>query len=255
MSREEKVKRFRLLHRAPHTFVIPNAWTIGTAKRLESLGFEAIATTSAGIALDLGLRDGEVGRRHSLDIASSIARAVDVPVSADLENCFSDEPVGCADTIREAIALGLAGGSIEDSTGIPEQPIYPLEYAVNRVRSAAEAAHNEGQDFVLTARAENFLHGRPDLDDTIARLNAYADAGADVLFAPGLPDLASVRAVQAAVNRPINVLLMPTAPFSLTDLVGAGVGRVSLGSLLARTAELSVIETATKYLRKSPFIR
>ncbi len=163
-----------------------NAWTVGTAKQLAALGFEAIATTSAGIAMDVGLEDGQAGRGRTLAVAAAIASAVDLPVSADLENCFADDPEGCAETVRAGIDVGLAGGSIEDFTGRPEEPFYPFDQAVARVRAAASAAHDEGRDFVLTARTENFLHGRPDIDDTIARLKAFEEAGADVLFAPGI---------------------------------------------------------------------
>lgn len=246
-SRAAKVERFRALHTASKTFVIANAWTVGTAKQLAALGFEAIATTSAGIAMDVGLDDGQAGRGRTLAVGAAIASAVDLPVSADLENCFADEPEGCADTIRAAIDLGLAGGSIEDFTGRPDDPIYAFDEAVDRVRAAVSAGHDEGRDFVLTARAENFLHGRPDIDDTINRLKAFEQAGADVLFAPGLPDLDSVRAVRAAITKPINVLMSGPANFSVDDLVEAGIERISLGPRLARAAERAVIAAALEF--------
>lgn len=246
-----KAERLRALHQG-RTFILPNAWSVGSAVRLAGLGFSAIGTTSAGVALDVGLEDGQAGRDHSLAVTAAIARAVDLPVSADLENGFDDSAEGCATTVLDAIGLGVAGGSIEDATGRAADPIYPIEHAVARIRATVAAIHAAGNDFVLTARAENFLHGRADLADTIARLRAFEEAGADVLFAPGLPDLEAVRAVRAAINRPLNVLLgSDGAGLTVRDLETAGVARVSLGSALARTADRAFLGVARSLLDES----
>jgi 2-methylisocitrate lyase-like PEP mutase family enzyme len=237
-TQSEKIARFRQLHEGGTPFILANAWTVGSARTLTRLGFEAIGTTSAGLALDLGLEDGEVGRDRTLANARAIAAATHLPVSADLEDGFGDTPEACADTIRQAIDGGLAGGSIEDSTGKPDAPVHSLDLAVARVRAAVEAARASGTGFVVTARAENFASGRPDLDDTITRLKAFAEAGADVLFAPNLPDLAAIRAVCSALDKPVNVLMGYRAPaLSQADLEQAGVRRISIGSALPRAAE------------------
>jgi len=254
-TQTEKAALFRKMHEERRAFVMANAWDAGSARRLTSLGFEALGTTSAGLALSLGLDDGEVGRDGTLANALTIVRATHLPVSADLENCFADDPAGCAETIHYAIDVGLAGGSIEDATGRPDDPIYPFELAVARVRAAAEEAHGGGRDFVLTARAENFLHGRSDLDDTIARLRAFAEAGADVLFAPGLPDLFSVKAICEAVGKPVNVLMgLSAPPLSAADLASVGVARISLGSALARTAEAAMVHAASWIRERGTFV-
>ena len=244
MTQALKARHLRALHRS-HTFILPNAWSVGSAMRLAELGFSAIGTTSAGIALGIGREDGQAGRAHSLAVNAAIAQAVDLPVSADLENGFDDSADGCAGTVLDAIGLGVAGGSIEDSTGCPADPIYPIEHAVARIRATVRAIQAEGHDFVLTARAENFLHGRADLADTIARLKAFEDAGADVLFAPGLPDIEAVRAVRAQTTRPLNVLLgSDNTGLTVCDLEAAGVERISLGSALARAADRAFVDAA-----------
>ena len=216
---------------------MPNPWDVGTARILAGLGFEALATTSAGLAYTLGRRDGEgaVTRDEALEHSALIAAATDLPVNGDLENGFGHDPESVAETIRGAAAAGLVGCSIEDSTSAPGEPIYPLAHAVERIAAAVEAAAALPFPFTLTARAENFLHGRSDLDDTIARLQAFEKAGADVLYAPGLRDIEDIRTVCAAVSKPVNVLALPGAP-SVEVLAAAGVRRISLGSGFIRTA-------------------
>jgi 2-methylisocitrate lyase-like PEP mutase family enzyme len=228
---------FLALHRREGAFVLPNAWDAGSARLLASLGFEALATTSAGLAFSKGVKDSAAAltRRDVLDNAREIVEATDLPVSADLEDGFGASPRECADTIRAAAEVGLVGGSIEDASGDADAPIFPLEQATARVAAAVEAAR--GLPFVLTARAENFLWGRPDLDDVVARLQAFEAAGADVLYAPGLPDLAAVRRVCAAVARPVNVVTgLGPARWSVAELAQAGARRVSVGGSLARAA-------------------
>src|SRR5919112_4862449 len=225
-SQQEKGERFRELHRRAGTFVMPNPWDAGSARMLAGLDFEALATSSGACAGTLGRRDGAVTRDEALAHARAIVEAVDLPVSADLERCFADEPAGVAETICLAAGVGLAGASVEDATGRPERPLYSLEEARARVRAAAEAARSLGIPFVLTARAENFLRGNPDLGDTIARLRAYEAAGADVLMAPGLPDLEAVRAVCAALSRPFNFMAgIKGKSFPIEELAAAGVKR------------------------------
>lgn len=237
MTQFEKAQAFRALHARPGAFVIPNPWDAGSARLLASLGFEALATTSAGHAYTLGQRDGSVTRDEALAHAKLLADAVDVPVAADLEKCFADDPEEAAKTIPLAAAAGLAGGSIEDASGDPARPIYDFSLAVERVAAAVEAARRLPFPYVLTARAENFLHGRPDLDDTIRRLQAFEKAGAEVLFAPGLRDLEQIRTVCGSVSRPVNVVMgLVGADFSVQQLAEAGVKRISLGSSLARAA-------------------
>ena len=233
----EKAAVFRALHARPGAFVIPNPWDAGSARILAALGFEALATTSAGLAFMLGRRDGGAGREETLANARAIAGATDLPVSADLENGFGDAPEAAAETIRLAAGTGLVGGSIEDASGDAARPIYDHGHAVERVAAAVAAARALPFPFVLTARAENFLHGRADLDDTIRRLQAFERAGADVLYAPGLPSLDAIRAVCAAVSRPVNVLAggSGAAP-SVAALAEAGVKRISVGSALSRAA-------------------
>jgi 2-methylisocitrate lyase-like PEP mutase family enzyme len=233
----EKAQAFRALHERPGVFVVPNPWDAGTAKLLASLGFEALATTSLGLANMLGRVDGTnaVSLGEVLDNCRLIAGATDLPVSADLENCYADEPEAAAATIRLAAETGVVGGSIEDATGDPRNPIYDFTLAVERVQAAVETARALPFPFTLTARAENFLHGRPDLDDTIRRLQAFERAGADVLYTPGLKDLATVRTVVAAVQKPVNVLMATLDPaLTVRQLGEAGVKRISVGSALAR---------------------
>jgi 2-methylisocitrate lyase-like PEP mutase family enzyme len=244
-------QRFRDLHTRPGIFIIPNPYDAGTARILTQLGFEALATTSGGFAFSRGRKDGGVTREEALQGAKEIVTSTHLPVSADLENGFGDTPDSCAETIRLAANLGLAGGSIEDYTGVSQQPIYDLALAVDRVRAAAEAARPSG--FVLTARAENFLRGRPNLRETIKRLQAYADAGADVLYAPALPDLASIEELCRSLNRPVNVLATAAlAHLTLDQLAAAGVKRVSVGSALARVA-ISAMVAAAKSSRQGYF--
>lgn len=252
----EKTRTFAQLHLGPGLFVMPNPWDAGTARILAGLGFPALATTSAGLAYTLGRRDGEgaVSREEALLHSAVLVEATDLPVSADLENCFGDDPGTVAETIRLAAAAGLAGGSIEDSTSRQGEPIYPLSQAVERVAAAVEAARSLAFPFVLTARAENFLHGRPDLDDTLERLRAYAAAGADVLYAPGLSDLEVIRQVCSTLARPVNVLAFgPLASVTLDELEDAGVRRVSLGSTLARSALDAFVRAARELQEQRTF--
>lgn len=248
MNQAEKAERFAALHRGP-LFVMPNPWDAGSARLLAGLGFQSLATTSAGFAWTLGRRDGAVTRDEALRNAADIAAAVDLPVSGDLENGYGDAPQMAAETIRLAADAGLVGGSIEDATGNPESPIYEIEHAVERVAAAAEAAHALPFPFTFVARAENYLHGRPDLDDTIRRLQAFERAGADVLFAPGLPDLAAIRTVLGEISRPLNVVLwQKQTPYSIAELAEAGVRRISSGGSFARAALTGLRNAAEEVL-------
>jgi 2-methylisocitrate lyase-like PEP mutase family enzyme len=224
---------------------MPNAWDIGSAALFATLGFEAIATTSGGFAATRGRLDGAMSKDEVLAHSGELARAVDVPVSADLENCFAHDPEGVAGTIAAAIDSGLAGGSVEDFTGNHDDPIYELAEATERVRAAAEAAHAGAVRFVLTARAENYLHGRVDLRDTIARLEAYQEAGADVLFAPRVVDPGDLRQVLAAVDLPVSVLVVPGAP-TVGELAELGVSRISVGGAIAVAAYGAAINAVTE---------
>jgi 2-methylisocitrate lyase-like PEP mutase family enzyme len=240
-----KAERFRELHRRAGAFVIANPWDAGSARILAGLGFEALATSSGACAGTLGKRDGGVTRDEALAHARAIVEATELPVSADLERCFADAPAGVAETIRLAAGVGLVGASVEDATGRAEQPLYGFDDAVARVKAAAEAARSLGFPFVLTARAENFLRGNPSLDDTIARLRAYEAAGADVLFAPGLPDLDAVRSVCAALSRPFNFMAgIKGKSFTVAELAAAGVKRISLATSLYRAAMTGLVEAA-----------
>jgi 2-methylisocitrate lyase-like PEP mutase family enzyme len=235
ISQAEKGQRFEALHRRPGAFVIPNPWDAGSARILGALGFEALATTSAGFAFAIGKRDGATSREELLAHLRALTAASDLPVSADLEKCFGDDPATVAETIRLAAEAGIVGGSVEDFSDDPRRPIYDFAHAVERVAAAVEAARALPFRFMLTARAENFLRGRPDLDDTIRRLQAFEKAGADVLYAPLLPDLAAITTVCAAVSKPVNVLVgRPLV--AVAELAQAGVKRISLGGLLARAA-------------------
>jgi 2-methylisocitrate lyase-like PEP mutase family enzyme len=250
----DRAAAFRELHDRPEAFVIPNPWDAGTARVLAALGFEALATTSSGLAYRLGRRDaqGLVTRAETLSDAAAIVDATPLPVSADLQNGFGDEPDRVAETIREAAGVGLVGGSIEDATTRSERPIYPLPEAAERVAAAAEAARSLPFPFVLTARAENYLYGRRDLEDTIARLQAYEAAGADVLYAPGLRDLEDVRTVCAAVSRPVNVLAVRGGP-SVETLAAAGVRRVSVGGAFCVAALGAFVRAATEVRERGTF--
>jgi 2-methylisocitrate lyase-like PEP mutase family enzyme len=247
-AQADRAQRLRMLHTRPGIFVIPNPWDAGSARILATLGFEALATTSAGFAFSLGKPDAEgaVSRADTLANVRSIVEATSLPVSADLENGFGDDPETCAETIRLAAETGLVGGSIEDATGRAEDPIYPFALSVERVAAAVQAARALPFPFVLTARAENLINGRPDLNDTIRRLEAFAAAGADVLYAPGLKsrdDIAAV--VKAVAPKPVNVVMGLSGPrFSLDELASLDVKRVSLGSSLARAAYGAFLDAA-----------
>ncbi len=233
----DKAHAFRALHQRDGAFIIPNPWDIGSARILAQLGFEALATTSAGFAFSVGQRDNTVGRDRMLAHVADIVAATELPVSADLENGFGDAPEAVATTLRLAAATGLAGGSIEDSTGRADDPVYAHGLAVDRIRAAVEAVRALPYPFTLTARAENHLVGRPDLKDTIKRLQAYQEAGADVLYAPGLVSEQDIAAVVSSVDRPVNVLMgMAGVPHTLASLSRLGVKRVSVGGALARAA-------------------
>lgn len=246
-----KAEAFAALHRAG-CFVIPNPWDVGTAKMLAKMGFPALATTSAGFAFSIGRPDGGTTREQALAHARAIVDATELPVSADLENGYGDAPETCAETVRLAAATGLAGCSIEDATGHAD-PIYPFDAAVARVTAAVGAARGLGRPFMLTARAENFLHGRKDLDDTLRRLKAFAAAGADVLYAPGLPDAAAVAAVVAAVApKPVNVLA-PSWSTSVGALAALGVRRISIGSGFALAALAGFLAAAREVKERGTF--
>jgi 2-methylisocitrate lyase-like PEP mutase family enzyme len=237
VTREEKLALFCALHARAGTFVMPNPWNAGSAKILTALGFEALATTSAGYAFAVGKLDSSaaLSRDEVIANAREIVEATRLPVSADLEGGFGRDPTACSETIRIAADAGLVGGSIEDASGEPDRPIYDFSLAVERVAAASETARDCG--FVLTARAENFLQGRHDLDDTIARLRAFEAAGADVLYAPALPGLDAIRRVCSSVSKPVNVLMgLRGALYSVADLAAAGVKRISVGGSLARAA-------------------
>jgi 2-methylisocitrate lyase-like PEP mutase family enzyme len=236
-TQADKGEAFRALHEREGAFIIPNPWDVGTARLLERLGFEALATTSAGYAFSVGKRDNAIGRDAMLAHTAAIVSATDLPVSADLENGFGDEPAAVAETVRRAAEAGLVGCSIEDATMRPGDPIYGHDFAVERVRAAAEVAHALPFPFTLTARAENYVVGRLDLDDTIRRLRAYQAAGADVLYAPGLLRADDIATVVRSVERPVNVLMgLAGVRLDVPTLAGLGVKRVSVGSSLARTA-------------------
>ncbi|MBS1661214.1 MAG: isocitrate lyase/phosphoenolpyruvate mutase family protein [Bacteroidetes bacterium] len=252
-----KAMAFKALHERPGIFAIPNPWDAGSAKILTQLGFEALTTTSAGLAFSLGKPDGlaSVNRDETFANARAILEATHLPVAADLENGYGDAPEDCAETILRASALGLCGGSIEDATGRPENPIYPFDLSVERVAAAVAAARSLPIPFVLTARAENLIYGRPDLPDTIRRLQAYAAAGADVLFAPGLTIREEIETVVRAVApKPVNVVMASgLAKFTLRDLADLGVRRVSLGSSLVRAAYGSFLHAAEEIMGAGTF--
>jgi 2-methylisocitrate lyase-like PEP mutase family enzyme len=249
LSEQEQYRRgvaFAELHAGRGTFVIPNPWDAGSARLLAALGFRALATTSAGLAFALGRPDGvgAVSREETLANARAIVAATPLPVSADLENAFADTPEEVAATIRLAAEAGLVGASIEDFSGRPDDPIMPLDVAVDRVTAAVEAARALPFPFTVTARTENFGRGRPDLDDTIRRLLAFEKAGADVLYAPWLPGLDAIRTVCATVSRPVNVVAERT--HTVAELAACGVRRISVGSAFARTALAAAVRAATE---------
>jgi 2-methylisocitrate lyase-like PEP mutase family enzyme len=253
-SQNERAERFRALHEQPGAFIIANPWDAGSARILAGLGFPALATSSGASAGTLGRRDGKVAREEALAHARAIVMATDLPVSADLEKGFGDSPQAAADTIRLAAETGLVGGSIEDASGNKDKPLYDLRHAVERVAAAVQAARALPFPFTLTARTENFLRGNPDLDDTIERLQAFEKAGADVLMAPGLPDLAAVRAVCAAVSKPVNFMAgIKGKSFSVAELQAAGVKRISLATSLYRAAMTGLLEAAREVKDQGTF--
>jgi 2-methylisocitrate lyase-like PEP mutase family enzyme len=253
-TQAEKGRAFQALHQRDRAFIIPNPFDVGTARLLAHLGFEALATTSAGFAFSIGQRDNTVGRETMMAHVSEIAAATDLPVSADLENGFGDSPEIVAETIRLAAETGLAGGSIEDLSGRAEGTVYEIGHAAERVRAAVEVARGLPFPFTLTARAENYLAGRPDLRDTIARLQAYQEAGADVLYAPGLTSKDDIAALVRAVDRPVNVVMGLTGvELSLADLSSIGIRRISVGSALSRAALGAFLRAATEMREHGTF--
>jgi 2-methylisocitrate lyase-like PEP mutase family enzyme len=246
-TQAERAQIFRALHERPGIFVMPNPWDAGTAKLFASLGFEALATTSLGLANALGRVDGAlaISREEVIANCRAIASATELPVNADLENGYADDPAEAATIFKLAADAGIVGGSIEDASGDPAKPIYDFNLAVERVTAAAETAHALPFPFTLTARAENFLHGRRDLDDTVRRLQAFAAAGADVLYAPGLRDLETIRQVVAAVGKPLNVVMSAADPeLTAQQLAGVGVKRISVGGALSRLAFAAIRDAA-----------
>lgn len=239
----QKAARFLALHQGSAPLLLPNPWDLGSARLLEWLGFEALGTTSSGFAATLGLPDGAVDRDQVMAHVAAMAAITALPVSADLENGFSDDPAGVAETVRLALQAGVAGCSIEDYSGRADAPIYDVELAAERITAAAEIAHGGPVRLVLTGRAENYLHGRPNLADTIARLQRYQEAGADVLYAPGLTRLDDIASVVSSVDRPINILARPGGP-SVAELEAAGVRRISVGGAFAFAALGALVEAA-----------
>ncbi len=246
---------FRALHQREGAFVIPNPWDVGSARILASMGFEALATTSAGMAFALGLKEGMVSREDTLEHCRLIVGATPLPVSADLEKGFGDSPQSVAECIIAAAETGLAGCSIEDHTGCEDDPIFEFDLAVERISAAVEASRSLPGDFVLTARCENLLWGRNDLDATIRRLQAFSEVGADVLYAPGLHDLDSIRRVCTEVDKPVNVVMgLPGGTFSVEQLAAAGVKRISVGAALARTAYGAFVSAAREITNQGSFL-
>jgi 2-methylisocitrate lyase-like PEP mutase family enzyme len=255
-TQAQKATCFQALHRGPGIFVIPNPWDAGTARILARMGFPALTTTSAGLAFALGRPDGAglVSRDEALANAKAIVDASDLPVAADLENGYGDSPESAAETIRLAGANGLVGGSIEDTTGDPSRPLYDFQHAVEKVAAAVEAARALPYPFVLVARAENYLHGRPDLEDTIRRLQAFEATGADALFAPGLTKAADIRTLCQSVTKPVNVVMgLKDSSLSVAELESLGVRRISLGSALSRTALGGFVRAAREIREQGTF--
>lgn len=253
-TQSEKAKDFRALHERDSAFIIPNPWDIGTARLLAKLGFEALATTSAGFAFSVGQRDNTIGRDRMLDHVRQIVSATDVPVSADLENCFGDDPNTVEETIRLAVETGLTGCSVEDMGSDPANPIYDIRLAADRVRAAAQVVKSLPFPFMLTARAENYLVGRPDINDTIARLQAYQEAGANVLYAPGLKSKEDIAAVVSSVDRPVNVVMgLQGVQLSAAELSKLGVKRISVGSALTRAAFGAFLRAAQELKERGTF--
>jgi 2-methylisocitrate lyase-like PEP mutase family enzyme len=248
-TQAEKARIFLARHRAELPLLLPNPWDAGSARVLESLGFEALASTSAGFANTLGRRDGEVTRDEAIAHSAVISAATTLPVSADLENAFADEPEGVAETITLAIGAGLSGCSVEDYSG---SELYPADLARERVAAAAEAAHAGDVHLVITARAENHIRGNPDLDDTVARLQSFQEAGADVLYAPGLASIDDLRRVVSSVDRPLNVLAIPGAP-TVAELADAGVKRISVGSAFMYVAFAALVDAGRELLERGTY--
>jgi 2-methylisocitrate lyase-like PEP mutase family enzyme len=244
-TQQEKAERFLALHHGDRPLLLPNAWDAGTARLFESMGFEAVATTSSGFASTLGRLDGSVTRDEAIAHSAAMVAATDLPVSADLEKGYADDPEGVAATVTAARDAGLAGCSIEDFTGDRDDPIYDLEAAVDRVAAAVEEANRGAVPLVLTARAENYLHGRPDLDDTIVRLQRFEAAGAHVVYAPGVTAADELRRLVGSVGVPVNVLTYPGVP-PVAELAAMGVRRISVGGALAYTALAAVVDAATE---------
>jgi 2-methylisocitrate lyase-like PEP mutase family enzyme len=250
----DKAARFQALHRGPGAFVIPNPWDAGSARILAALGFQALATSSGAAAGALGRRDGMITREEAMAHARAIAMGTDLPVSADLEKGFGDAPAVVAETVRLAAGVGLVGCSIEDATGDKDRPLYDIAHATERVTAAVQAARALPFPFTLTARAENFLRGNPNLDDTIKRLQAFEKAGADVLMSPGLPDLAAVRTVCAALSKPFNFMVgIRGKSFTVAELEAAGVKRISLATSLYRAAMSGLLGAAREVKDKGTF--
>jgi 2-methylisocitrate lyase-like PEP mutase family enzyme len=247
-SSTSKADRFLALHVRGEPLLMPNAWDAGSARLFESLGFDAVATTSSGFAATLGRLDGSVSLDEAIAHSATLVQATTIPVSADLENGYAHDPSGVATTIERALGAGLAGCSIEDFTGDRSDPIYDIDIATERIAAAAEAAHGRSERIVLTARCENFLHGRPDLDDTITRLQSYQEAGADVLYAPGLSSLDDIRSLVSSLARPVNVIARPGAP-AVAELAEVGVARISVGGAFAWVA-LGAAAEAARELRE-----
>jgi 2-methylisocitrate lyase-like PEP mutase family enzyme len=254
LTQVERGRAFRALHERDRAFIIPNPWDPGSARLLALAGFEALATTSAGYAFSVGKTDNNIGRDEMIAHVAAIAGATDLPVNADLENGYGDSPEHAAETIRLAGKAGACGGSIEDASGNAHHPIYDLEHAADRIRAAAEAARAFPFTFTLTGRAENYLNGRPDLKDTINRLQAYQEAGANVLYAPGLTSKEDISAVVSSLDRPVNILAgLQNAPLTLADLSALGVKRVSIGSVLSRAAYGAAIRAAKEMRERGTF--
>ncbi len=253
VTQTEKAERFRALHEREGAFIIPNPWDAGSARLLAGLRFEALATTSSGFANSLGQLDGQVSRDEVIEHCRSLSAATNLPVSADLENCFAGDPAEAAATILLAAQAGIIGGSIEDYSGDPLNPIYEFELAVERVYAASEAARSLDFPFMLTARAENLLHGKNDLDDTIRRLQAFEAAGADVLYAPGLTTLAEVRLVTSALSKPVNVLAPLLKGVTVAQLAEAGAKRISTGGALARAAITALLRAGAEMRERGSF--
>lgn len=251
-TQTEQARRFLELHRPGDPLLLPNPWDVGSARLFESLGFAALATTSSGFAASVGRLDGQVPRDEVLEHCAALVTATDLPISADLEHCFADDPEGVAETIRLALDAGLAGASVEDYSGDPTRGMYPVDLATERVAAAAEAAHAGPVHLVLTARADNGFHGITDLADTVTRLQRFQEAGADVLYAPALTDIDAVRTVVTEVDLPVNVLAFHGMP-PVAELAEAGVARISIGGAFAYAAYGTAVAAASEFLLRGTY--